>query len=251
MSSPSGAEPLSYFEAYREAAERIADPTVAAGRYPFQADDLENMVADVVGKLELRPADRLLEIGFGTGQLLRPLAELVNEAAGVDHVAAVTRFGDQVPPNISLVAGLWPDVRPSGKFDRVLAYSVLQYLGGPDAARRFIDAAVEVLADGGLLLIGDLPNRDAVRRFSETTFGQKFTNRWREQVDGCESSEVQLLHEIFARAARTEPFIDDDFILTIVADYRRAGLDVYILPQPLGLPFCHTREDLLVRRRPA
>jgi SAM-dependent methyltransferase len=242
---------LNYFEAYGEAAARIADPTIAAGRYPFQSDDQPNMVKDVIDKLELPSVGRLLEIGFGSGQLLRPLAELVGEAAGVDHIAAVTRLVGQLPPHVSLVAGRWPDVRPSGKFDRILIYSVLQYLGGRDTARQFIDAAVEVLADGGLLLIGDLPNRDAVRRFSESAFGQQFTSSWRRQVAECESSDVRVLHEIFARAARTEPFIDDDFILTLVADYRRAGLDAYTLPQPLGLPFCHTREDLLVRRRPA
>jgi Methyltransferase domain len=242
---------LSPFEAYGEAARRLADPTVATARYPFQEAGIRAIVPDVVRKLEIRPEHRLLELGFGTGSLILGLAQHAASVTGVDHPDCVARLTGAVPENVSLVPGRWPETRPEGSFDRVLAYSVLHYLPDRPAAEAFIEASVDALADGGAVMLGDLPNEDARRRFRESAGGRAFEARWRRSVAESEQQhpEVAVLHEIFTRVPKAEPFIDDAFVLDTLTRYRRRGYEAYVVPQSESLPFCNTREDILIRHR--
>jgi protein-L-isoaspartate O-methyltransferase len=235
-----------FFDAYGEALAHIGSPRVAAGRYYFQ--DERHILRDVTGKLHPEPEHRLLEVGFGSGLLLLPLARMVREAVGVDHPSAVERL--DTPNNVSLVAGRWPDVTVDGRFDRILAYSVLQYVTDHGEADRFIDACLDQLADGGILMLGDLPNHDAARRFKRTQAGRDFMDAWADRIDDNWDEEMTARDRIFA-AVDHDTFTDDDFIVVTVARYRRQGFDAYALPQPDGLPFFPGREDVIIRRPPA
>jgi SAM-dependent methyltransferase len=247
----SGRQELTPFDAYGEAARRVRDQTVATARYPFQAAGIEAIVPDVVAKLDVRPEHRLLEIGFGTGSLITRLAAHAGSVIGVDHAECVARLAGDIPRNVSLIAGRWPGVRPQGSFDRILVYSVLHYLEDRPSADAFIEACVDALGEGGALMLGDLPNEDARRRFRESPGGREFEAHWRRRVAQSEEEnpEVAVLHEIFSRVAKADPFIDDAFVLATLSRYRRRGLEAYVVPQGEGLPFCYTREDILVRRR--
>lgn len=242
---------LTPFDAYGEAARRVADPTVATARYPFQGEGALAIVPEIVAKLDLRPEHRLLEIGFGTGSLITRLAEHVDEVYGIDHPACVSRLENAMPGNVSLIAGRWPEARPPGTFDRIVAYSVLQYLEDQTTAERFVEACVDALADDGALMIGDLPNEDGKRRLRATAAGQAFEAEWSRRVAQSEQDvpDVAVLHEIFTRVTRTEPFIDDAFVLDTLRRYRQRGYEAYVVPQGRDLPFSQTREDILIRRR--
>jgi SAM-dependent methyltransferase len=242
---------LTPFEAYGEAARRVADPTVATARYPFQGEAALAIVPEIVTKLGLRREHRLLEVGFGTGSLITRLAEHAGEVFGIDHPACVSRLAKAVPDNVSLIAGRWPDARPPGTFDRIVAYSVLQYLQDRTSAEGFIEACVDALAEEGALMIGDLPNEDARRRLRASAAGQEFEAEWRRRVAQSEQDDpdVAALHEIFTRVPRAEPFIDDGFVLDTLSRYRQRGYEAYVVPQGRELPFSHTREDILIRRR--
>lgn len=226
-----------YFNAYGRALAEINDDTIAAGRYPFQNVDL--IVEDVICKLDPKPEHRLLEIGFGTGQLLVPLARIMREAVGVDHEAAVARALKRFPSGldgVDLIAGQWPDAPVRGTFDRILAYSVLQYTKtyGP-----FIERAVDTLAPGGLMMLGDLPNRDAAARRS------RLDAVWNLRMDA--NGEIWNRDDIFSSL---EPawIVTDNFITSLLRGYRRRGFDAYVLPQPSGLPFFPGREDIIIRK---
>ena len=238
-----------YFNAYGELAARVGDPTVAAGRYPFQKEAEDAIVPEILPKLDLHPEHRLLEIGFGTGRLLTRLASYVRLATGLDHEACVSRLAEAVPDNVTLMDGQWPLTRPAGRFDRILAYSVIQYVGSRTAADRFVDACADSLDDDGVALIGDLPNEDTKRRFTESRSGRRFSSEWRQRVSTCEDPDVALRDELFARATGSfARFIDDAFVLETVERFRRRGLHAYVVPQGKDLPFGHTREDIIIRR---
>jgi SAM-dependent methyltransferase len=239
---------MSLFDAYGELAARVGDATVAAGRYRFQAEAEAAIVPDILSKLDLRADHRLLEVGCGSGRLLIDLASHVRVATGLDHLACVTRLEESVPENVMLMAGEWPRTRPSDLFDRILAYSVLHYVGSREAADRFIDACVDSLDENGVALIGDLPNQDAGRRFAQSGFGEQFSADWKRQVAACEDPEVALRNEIFARASAPVPYIDDDFVLGTLRRCRERGLEAYVVPQGPDLPFSHTREDIIIKR---
>lgn len=229
----------------------MADPTVATARYPFQAAAERAIVPEIVAKLDLRPEHRLLEIGFGSGSLITRLAGHAGAVTGIDHPDCVDRLVGAVPGNVTLIAGRWPEVRPEGSFDRIVAYSVLHYLPDRATAEGFIDACVDALDHGGAVMLGDLPNEDAKGRFRDTDSGREFEAEWRRRVADSEHDdpEVALLHEIFTRVSRAEVFIDDEFVLDTLSRYRGLGYDAFVVPQGKDLPFCHTREDILIWRR--
>jgi SAM-dependent methyltransferase len=234
-----------HFEAFGAAAAALRDPTVSAGRHSFQREGERLIPADVAAKLRLEASDRLLEIGCGTGILLRPLAERVGAAVGVDHASCLAAFSP-VGEHIELVAGQWPHVELQGDFSKVLVYSVLHYLAGPEQAFAFIDRCLEVVRPGARILLGDLPNPDAAARFAATDFGRVFLADWPEQVAASKSDEDAARDEIFAAAPSLERYLDDAFLADVFTRYRAQGHEVHILPQPAGLPFSHTREDVLI-----
>ena len=52
--------------------------------------------------------------------------------------------------------------------------------------------------------------------------------------------------QIFAEAERNPPFLSDDFIVKLLADTRRRGMEAHVVGQPEGLPMCYSREDVLI-----
>ena len=235
---------MSILDAFGRLAEETDDRTLIAGRYGFQAEDEYNIVPDVIAKLRLDSWDDLLEIGCGAGNLLLPLSDRVRSATGVDHEACLARMVGAVPANVTLVPGRWPGAPVSGPFSRILVYSVLHSLSDTTAAATFIDACITALSDDGWLLLGDLPNRDAVTRFTTTAFGQRFLESWRHRVEGASLAE-RARDEAFASLNARHAFIGDDFILATLARLRRQGLEAYVLPQDVNLPFGpHSRGHL-------
>jgi cyclopropane fatty-acyl-phospholipid synthase-like methyltransferase len=221
---------------------------VLAGRYPFQAESEGYIVDDVGTKLELQASHTLLEVGCGAGAVLGPLTQRVRHSTGIDHPSFERALEARGLGNLTFVSGRWPSVTLREKFDRVLVYSVLHYLPTAEHAFEFVDACVDRLAPDGRLLLGDLPNQSARRRFTATTWGKQFSGRWRERVHASEDADQ--LAELGELGDQLVPFIDDRFVLELLARYRSRGLEAWVLPQPAELPFGNTREDVLVWRRP-
>ncbi|MGN5376751.1 non-ribosomal peptide synthetase [Streptomyces lasalocidi] len=109
---------------------------------------------------------RVLEIGVGTGLLLAKTVGEVDEYWGTDISAtAVERLraqaeqaghGDRVRLSVQAaddVTGL-----PQGHFDTVVLNSVAQYFPGVAYLDQVLDQAMELLAPGGRLIVGDVRN---------------------------------------------------------------------------------------------
>ncbi|HYM00446.1 MAG TPA: class I SAM-dependent methyltransferase, partial [Blastocatellia bacterium] len=240
------------YEAYGRLSELLSTPTLMAGREHFQKE-AESLIADDV-LLKLRPGqlDRLLEIGCGVGVILRPLSEHVAEAVGLDHPSCLRKFSELgIPANVELVPGQWPEAKPEGSFDRILVYSVLQYLSGPEEARLFIKECLRILRPGGTLMLGDVPNVDSKRRFLNSSFGRKFSEEYAKRNSRAgEASEEQMMRdELFSAVKAGPPYLTDQFILGLLAVAGERGMESYAVPQPADLPFSYTREDILIRRR--
>jgi 2-polyprenyl-3-methyl-5-hydroxy-6-metoxy-1,4-benzoquinol methylase len=240
-----------YFGAFGRAAQLFQDTSVVAGRYSFQRIEEEAVLHDIQTKLAIDTEDELLEIGCGVGNLLLPLSRLARSVVGVDHPACLDVLRrSEMPDNVELVPGPWPDVDLHDRFTKILVYSVLHYLGGAEAAFAFIDACVDTLIPGGRVLLGDLPNPDAARRFKATAFGETFTRAWTERVALEMSDEDRQRDALMANVdVPADTYLGDEFVLTTLDRYRRRGYEAYVLPQPVGLPFCYTREDILIAGR--
>jgi hypothetical protein len=111
----------SRFEAFASSNFDKLDFTEQAGRYAFQAEAERLILADVMSKLQLDPADTLLVVGCGPGTLLIPLSFVVAQATGRRFAASdrspfKTIFGFKY----TIDRRALPPRRPSGQFSKII-----------------------------------------------------------------------------------------------------------------------------------
>ncbi|QIS10007.1 non-ribosomal peptide synthetase [Nocardia arthritidis] len=125
---------------------------------------------------------RVLEIGVGSGLLLAQLVSHVDEYWGTDFSAkAIERLRAQVTE-----AG-WADrVRlhcraadeladlPAGAFDTVVLNSVVQYFPTDDYLDKTLTAAMELLAPGGRIFVGDVRNARTLRLLHTAVYRTRY-----------------------------------------------------------------------------
>lgn len=141
---------------------RAQDPVVE--EYSRSAKDydrkwslyVESTTRETLGRLELNPVDRILDVGCGTGELLARIAAKHPEAplAGLDPVPqmlaeAQAKLSDKVDLRVGWANALpWPDA----SFDVVVSCNMFHYITHP------VDAIMEmerVLVPGGRIVITD------------------------------------------------------------------------------------------------
>lgn len=240
--------PKSHFDVYGVLARAERSPTIQAGRYAGQAAAERLILADIEPKLALGPSHSLLEIGCGPGNLLIPLAFRVARATGIDHPEVIARARERCrDASIEFKGGFFPDVAIEGHFDRILIYGVIAILPDWPTLQRFLDAAVNLLATGGRLLVGDIPNSDRKKRFLDSEAGKQFDAAWKRSMAEAGKSAAADPFAAFAGTASIGT-LDDKAILGLLERYRARGYHAYIVPQRSDLPFGHTREDILIER---
>jgi hypothetical protein len=233
---------LTFDDFRRLAADTTLSPYEKIG-FPdaYRAGYEPAIFADIARKLP--PLDRrgrvVLDIGPGCSDLpalIRAQCERRGHTLVLvdsDEMLAHHPDGERVRK----FAGRFPDCPAlieefAGRVDAIVAYSVLHYVvPGEDA---FLDAALVLLAHGGHLLIGDIPNASKRRRFFGSPAGQEF-------------------HRAFTGSDEppTVPApggIDDAVILGLAGRARDAGFDAYVVPQADDLPMANRREDIVVVR---
>ena len=234
---------------YEELALSSKSEIVKSGRPQRVEDTSLQVFADIASKIELSGNQSILDIGCSTGWLLDKFIEYCGKSGGelylFDQAAVIKSIKNriiQIPKFLHFVSGIFPkDEKELGiqRFDRIVVYSVLQYVPNPE---EFVEAILKYLGPGGKLLIGDIPNADKKRRFLASTFGQGIHNEYllhnsQSAVNVDASSEAQL-----------SPYLGDDLILRILRMCSNLGFNSYLLPQKVGLPFNFTRVDILIER---
>lgn len=243
------------FTRYGKWAE-IDDPLFATGRPPQTRTRERLILADVAKKLELKPEDRVLDIGSGIGTLTIPMSFMVSRVTAVDHPACVARLKKRAPhENIDIIEGGFLAAEITQSFTKILAYSVVHYLASMDEVVKFIDKALRRLERHGLMLIGDIPNSDLKDRFEKTPEGQAIAHKWNEDFQKLATvANIKDFSDLepFDRQATVRdpqlPDFGDSEVIALVGGIRTAGFDAWLLPQPHELPMGSWREDLLIVR---
>jgi hypothetical protein len=237
------------FDAFRQLAgdgsltpnERIGFPD------EYRAGFEAAILADIRAKLPALDEDRKVVVDIGPGcaglpLLLRELcAQHASELVFIDSLEMLQHHENG--PGLRKVAARFPDCDGLiedlvGRVDAVLVYSVLQYALIDVSPFDFVDAALQLLAPGGRLLVADLPNASMRKRFLASESGALHHARY---TGTDEPPEV-----VFNRLERGQ--LDDGLALGLLSRARTAGFHAWIVPQAPSLPMANRREDILIER---
>jgi len=144
---------------------------------PIAAEEMREWVDDAVQRILSQQPRRVLEIGCGTGLLLFRIAPHCERYLGTDFSpAALNYIRDQLQqpgsalPQVSLSeqnADDFTNIEPAS-FDAVIINSVVQYFPGVDYLMRVLRGAVEALAPGGFIVIGDVRSLPLLKALHES-----------------------------------------------------------------------------------
>jgi hypothetical protein len=207
------------------------------------------ILADICRKIPELEGSReraILDIGPGCAQLPRLLASLCerqkHRLVFIDSPEMLAQLSDL--PQVEKIPGFFPRdfkewvTRSRATFNAVLSYSVAHYVFVEHSIFDFVDVCMQLLAPGGVFLLGDLPNVSQRKRFFASETGVRFHQEF---MKTTEAPRVEF--NTIERGS-----IDDGVVLGIVARCRQAGYDAWIVPQAADLPMANRREDLLIRR---
>lgn len=162
-----------------------------AGYYARYRRGYPPAVVDAVAKaLALTPADTIVDLGCGTGQLTLPLARKVGRALGVDPEADMLRHArtaarEAAVTNVHWVRGTADDLESiAAGYDGIGAITVANAIHLVDRARLFDDAKVAlrpgrglaIIANGTPLWLQDTPWSVALRAFMQRRLGVSLTD---------------------------------------------------------------------------
>ena len=232
---------------YAERARLIDDDTVASGRRPLDRSFNSAIARSILDRLDLTAADRLLDIGSGIGMMTVPMSYFVTGVTAVDHADVLARMPER--SNIEKVPGDFLTVDMGERtYTKALAYSMVHYLRSQEEVIQLVDKALLLLADGGLLLLGDVPNDSYRDRNMNTERGQRAALSLGVGMVAAENERVRMESVLTLPPDRDLPVFMERDILNLIAHVRVAGHHANILRQPASLPFHLAREDILIQK---
>ena len=239
------------FEGFRRAAQDTSLSEYERIGFPdsYRAGKEGAILADIERKLThlQRREQRVLDVGPGCS----PLPRLLIDRAGAqrhllfmaDSAEMLARLADA--PGVVKLPGRFPQdhrdfiAAERGRLDAVLIYSVLHYVYVESNLHDFLDSAVALLAHGGQLLVGDIPNLSMRRRFFASPAGAEYHRAF----TGANQPPV-VEHGVLEPGK-----IDDAVLLGLMIRYREAGYRR--LPRATGPGSAHAQPARRFARRAA
>ena len=216
---------------------------------------LEEMIewraATVDRIMGLRPR-RVLEIGAGSGLVLSQIAPRCEHYVATDMSAVAI---DTLARSLEQLQFEWrdrvelltqpahvTDQLPRGYFDTIILNSVIQYFPNGGYLAEVIDNAMDLLAPGGALFIGDVRNHTLQGAF-QTAVALARTN-------GTDAAEIR---QRVQRAVLGEPelLLAPEFFTTWAGDHASvAGLDIEVKRGVADNELSRYRYDVIVYKTP-
>lgn len=202
---------------------------------------------DMIAKLPSLHIDGgvILEVGPGCSELPVILANHClqhnQKLLLVDSAEMLHLLPDM--PSIEKIPGKYPDIphvfeHYTRRINTIIAYSVIQYVFAEGNLWDFLDRSLSLLADGGEILFGDIPNATMRKRFFSSKAGiqchQNYTAR--NELPSVSFNQLE------------QGQMDDSVVFSILSRARAQGFHAWVVPQAGDLPMANRREDILIRK---
>ncbi len=136
---------------------------------PIPTEQMQTWVNSRVEQILALQPQRVLEIGCGTGLLLFQIAPHCTEYLATDFSSASIQYLQplvQSLPQVKLLQQVATDFTGiTANFDCVILNSVVQYFPSLDYLLQVLEQAIETVAPGGFIFIGDVRNLQLLSAF--------------------------------------------------------------------------------------
>ncbi|OAR23477.1 hypothetical protein A8W25_29100 [Streptomyces sp. ERV7] len=221
---------------------------------PIPLDEMRQWRGEVVRRILETGPSRVLEIGVGSGLLLAKVVDHVGEYWGIDLSptaialleAHIRREGLTDRVKLRSQPAHVTDGLPAGHFDTVVINSVVQYFPNGTYLRQVIEQALDLLAPGGRIFIGDVRRARTLRAFHAAIL----TGRAEDDVrdTGALAAAVER-----ATLLERELVIDPDFFTSLAATSggRISGVDIRLKQGEPHNELTRHRYEVVLHKAPA
>ena len=137
---------------------------------PIPTEQMQTWVNSRVEQILALQPKRVLEIGCGTGLLLFQIAPHCTKYLATDFSSASIQYLEplvQPLPQVKLLQQVATDFTgiATNSFDAVILNSVIQYFPSLDYLLQVLEQAIETIAPGGFIFVGDVRNLQLLSAF--------------------------------------------------------------------------------------
>lgn len=144
----------------------------ATGRSKMDIVGFLSTIREIAAALNLGADDEVLDIGCGTGIVALALSPWVRRVHGIDISGEMIARAQTNCKKISTLSFSQGNIvsldRSLGRFDKILAYSVLQYLKNEDDVVQAFKGVGALLKRGGIAYLAANPDPDSKEKYLET-----------------------------------------------------------------------------------
>ncbi|WP_040496710.1 non-ribosomal peptide synthetase, partial [Fulvivirga imtechensis] len=176
----------------------------------FDKEDLQELWNNVINKVRphLHAESKVLEVGCGSGAIMYELAPLVKKYTATDISDVVVnnsrvQFQEKGLHNIDVkqLAANEIDFLKEQKFDIIIANSVVQYFPDAGYLLDFLNKAIDLLDEHGIIFLGDLRDKELQLQYYRSLFDES----------------ADLEHEILRKKKLEEElFVSKHFLIDLV-----------------------------------
>jgi ubiquinone/menaquinone biosynthesis C-methylase UbiE len=136
--------------AHEKVGRTIAGVPIAPEKWQAVLDDLEE-------QMELKPEDRLLDIGAGSGVISIPFSKKVKQVTALDVSEKLLAEMQNKPGITTMVADARDMEFEPGSFNKVVVYFAIQHFTEEETVKLMLRIS-KWLRPGGILYVGDIPD---------------------------------------------------------------------------------------------